>query len=421
MVRIYKTLWTVALALSLAAPAGSAWAQDEDGLFTVGGVRVDVTAQNATKARDEAFAKAEQDAFAKIAAQILSPERLAAFKPPGPDTIGPMIKDFEVSNEKIAPTRYIGTYTFRFYAPSVAGWFGESSAQSGGTIDTSSAPNQSPGSDGATINVGNSHIPADLPPSDSAATAAPRPVSPVLILPFYQWGSRTILWTDANPWRERWAMAEQNNQKIPGPNASPPVILPRGDLEDISGVADTQALTYDPTALAAMKQRYGAAHAIVLIGSLKPPSGMDVYVYNADGPEPSYLTTLSVQARTAQDLLSQATQATQDFLKTALPGSAPALSADAPIRTITARVRFSSPEEWIKTQQALSSVQGLKGTEIASLSSNEALVRITARGDDATLASLMAAQALTLSPPAGGGESAYGICFASYCLKAPNP
>lgn len=403
MPRIYKTLWTFALALSLAAPALPARAQEEDGLFTVGGVRVDVTAENATKARDEAFARAEQDAFAKIAARTLPPERLAAFKAPGPETIGPMIKDFEVSNEKIAPTRYIGTYTFRFYAPAVAGWLGESAAQYGGEIGVDSTD----ATGGETVGVGNSHIPANITPINAA---------PVLILPFYQWGSRTILWTDANPWRERWAAAQNGDaQEQPQGSAGiPPVVLPRGDLDDVAGLADTQALTYDPTALNAMKQRYGAAHAIVLIGAPKLPSGMDVYVYNADGTDPAYLKTLSVQAGPAQDVLALATQATREFLKTALPGSAPGLSADAPLRTITVRVRFSAPQEWVETQKALNAVQGVRNAEIASLSPNEALVRVTLRGEDAALAPLMAAQGLTLSAPVAG-DPAYGLCYASYC------
>lgn len=402
---MYKTLWTFALALSLAVPAFAARAQEEDGLFTVGGVRVDVTAENATKARDEAFSKAEQAAFVKIAAQILPPERLAAFKPPGPETIGPMIKDFEVGNEKIAPTRYIGTYTFRFYAPAVAGWFGESTAQYGGEIDVTDTD----GTGGETISIGNSHILADVSPTQAV---------PVLILPFYQWGSRTILWTDANPWRERWTAAQNaGGAAAPAPQGDAPsvsVILPRGDLEDVSGLTDTQALTYDPTALAAMKQRYGAAHAVVLIGAPKLPSGMDVYVYDADGAEPTYLKTLSVQAGPAQDVLALATQATREFLKTTLPGSAPGISASAPLRTITVRVRFASPQEWVETQKALSAVQGVRGSEVASLSPNEALVRVTLRGEDAALGPLMATQGLTLSAPMAG-DPAYGLCYASYC------
>lgn len=405
MIPFYKTLRLSALALSLILACGGARAE-QDRLFTVGGVRVDVSAANATKARDEAFLKAQQEAFSKIAAERLPPARLAAFKPPEPATIGPMIKDFEVSNEKITPTRYIGTYTFRFYAPAVAGWLGESSAQDGGAIDAGARTAQAAVSGapsvtsqgGETISIQTSHVPAAV----EEIPAGP----PMLVLPFYQWGSRTILWTDTNPWRERWSVL--------GP-AGGGVIVPRGDLEDVKGVADTQALTYDPAAVAAMKQRYGAAHAFVLIGAPKLPSGMDVYIYDADGPEPVYLHTLTVQAGPAQDVLELAARQAAAFMRTARTERPLAVVAsDSTVRTLHLRVLFSTPQEWIETQRALAAVEGVKSTEIASLSSNEAMMLVTLRGDDAAVTALMAAQGLALSADGAGG-SLYDLCLRSYC------
>jgi hypothetical protein len=82
--------------------------------FTVAGVRVDVTAANAVDARKQAFEQAQQAAFSLLASRFLTKDRMTHFKAPPVEQITPLVDDFEITNEKLSPTRYVGTYTFRF-------------------------------------------------------------------------------------------------------------------------------------------------------------------------------------------------------------------------------------------------------------------------------------------------------------------
>ena len=86
------------------------WAYDN--LFTVEGVTVDVTAENAVAARDEAFMKAQRDAFAVLAKRMVAEGQAGNVGVPDDDTLSSFVKDFEVTNEKLSAVRYIGTYTF---------------------------------------------------------------------------------------------------------------------------------------------------------------------------------------------------------------------------------------------------------------------------------------------------------------------
>ena len=59
----------------------------EDPLFTVDGVKVDVTAESAVAARGQAFEKAQQEAFKMLAERLLPEADAKTFEPPAVSTI----------------------------------------------------------------------------------------------------------------------------------------------------------------------------------------------------------------------------------------------------------------------------------------------------------------------------------------------
>lgn len=79
-----------------------AWAQED---YTIEGVKVDVTAESAAVARDQAFAQAQTQAYAQL--------RTRLHLPPEPLTSA-MIQDVAVEEEHFSATRYIATLTVRF-------------------------------------------------------------------------------------------------------------------------------------------------------------------------------------------------------------------------------------------------------------------------------------------------------------------
>ena len=138
-------------------------ARADDDAFTVGGVHEDVTAANASAARDQsAGAEGQHKAFDTLMG------RIAAGKAPHVNTsqITDLVIGFEVANERTSPVRYVADYTFHFN------------------------PNG---------------IRRLLSDNGTARAAYVAPVKPVVVLPVYSEGGRAVLWDDPNPWRDAWA------------------------------------------------------------------------------------------------------------------------------------------------------------------------------------------------------------------------
>lgn len=105
------------LALCLAAlcaltPA-SASAQTPPAQYVVSGVRVDVTSQNATQARDQAFEKASFQAWDRLVARIAA-NPPAEQAPPATNLMDQLVASVTVEEERRSGTRYVGLFTVTF-------------------------------------------------------------------------------------------------------------------------------------------------------------------------------------------------------------------------------------------------------------------------------------------------------------------
>lgn len=380
MARHYRFFFPVASALMLFCSvfAHPAAVRAEDPLFTVSGVRVDVTAESAVKARAEAFEKAQQDAFKMLADRLLPEEDAQNFVPPASATISPMVRDFEITGEQLSRVQYIGTYTFRFKENAIRNFF------------------------------------ADKNVSFTSVRS-----KPVLILPFYQAGTKTILWGESNPWLAAWGRTDTRQGLVP-------VQVPIGDIADVADISDTQALTYNAGSLHNMIGRYGAGEAIILIGKPKappaaadsqadaaPPESMDIMVYRTDLGAPSFVKTINIAASeiTGSETLFDAAvrltrQAFQSDWKNKTSVQMGTLGEKA---TLNARVRFSSLREWSETQKALRKVSAISYMRVVRLSPKQAEIELTYSGPEDRLRLALAQSDITLSNPQDPyGEARYG-------------
>jgi len=105
------------------APAPAS-AQARDSVYTVSGVRVDATADNATAARDQAFAAGHRLGFERLVQRITLPEELARQGMPRPDqaVVERLVSSFDVADERRSGTRYLGRLTLRFNPANVQGF-----------------------------------------------------------------------------------------------------------------------------------------------------------------------------------------------------------------------------------------------------------------------------------------------------------
>jgi hypothetical protein len=85
----------------------------------VGGVRVDVTSQNATQARNQAFAEAPAKGFSRLVDRLMLDPN--APRPPAPEAtvLNQMVLSLTVENERRSGTRYIGQFAVSYRGEAV--------------------------------------------------------------------------------------------------------------------------------------------------------------------------------------------------------------------------------------------------------------------------------------------------------------
>ncbi len=362
--RVLRTVLLLILAggFVLASPVRA------DDVFTVSDVKVDVTAENAVAAREKAFIEAQVQAFTALARKLVGDADFARYKAPDIAVISAMIKDFEITDERLSAVRYIGTYTFRFEGRSVRDHF----------------------------NRGGMRY------NDVAS-------KPVLVLPFYQLPGRTILWQDDNPWLAAWA-----NERSPA-GTLVPIAVPLGDIRDVADIGDNEALTYSPHGLNSIVSRYGAGEAVILVavpetGNGDAPEAVSIMMYRTDTYVPQLVRTVRVEAApgiTGAALYEKA----EKIIRDAIQSDWKTQMVVNPVEedsTITVHVRFQTMQQWVETRQALMRVQGILDMKVRSVTPREAQVDLRFAGDTNRLRQMMAQTDLVLSQPQMYPDASYG-------------
>jgi len=336
-----------------------------DAVFTVPGVKVDVTADNAAAAREEAFEQAQTLAFRELATKLMPEAQAESFTPPDVSTISTMIKDFEITDEQLSHVRYVGTYTFRFKGDVVRNYFGGAGVA---YTDVSSKP--------------------------------------VLIIPYFQHGASTMLWGNDNPWLTAWNTTKSSRGLVP-------IVVPIGDLQDVSDMGDSEALTYNPIKLAEMTTRYAAGEAIILLAvpewdssskraANAPADRLVIMVYRTDRGKPEYANKLTVaadQMGDAANIYEAGVKVSREALQKAWKKQTVVQQAE-PDSRLKARVKFETLQEWAETQQKLRRVQGLDDMKLISLTQNEAHIELLFKGTEQRLQLALAQADMTLAAPA---------------------
>jgi hypothetical protein len=370
---VFRTaLYALAVLVFLIIPAIAHAASNP--AYTVEGVEVDVTAENAVKAREKALDEAQVKAYQMLAERFLSPDELKNFKAPDPITISSLVQDYEVTNEQLSTTRYKGVFTVRF------------------------RPNA----------MKNQMASQGMVYSDT-------PRKPVLVLPFYEQGADTALWNETNPWMRAW-------RALPaGGGAMQSTVLPLGDAEDMAQVSDAEGLQYDPMRMQELAARYNADDVAILLASAVPTQTAQgrlvVNIYNNGFEGPVFVQKVTVDQMPGEDdeaVYARAAQKVQDILRsnwkanaaynpsvqqqstaqtvttqTTVYGQPPA-ARNAPIpytrpalgpsQTYMAHAKFASVQDWVRMKSTLDRVYGVQAVMIKTLKPREAQLDIRYAG-----------------------------------------
>ena len=315
------------LLLSIASQA--ALAQD-NALFIVSGVEVDVTDSDASKAKLKAISEAQVKAFKILVERLGEPgdaEKVKHFKP---GQIGRLMSSLSVEEERSGPQRYVGKLTIKFLPERVRK---------------------------ALANIKFNYV----------TEQSPR----ILIIPVWRTENGPVVWED-NPWRAAW-------QSLNAENSLVPVLVPLGDLTDSRTLPPEFTLNAPSDRLEALGYRYEAK--AVLLAYAEPLGDNSVQAsMSGDSPvgkiafDKRYVSTEGgIEAAAQQAAARFHTVMTFKWKKSRRRNGV----SDIGVQVVNVAVPFSSLNEWNAMRGQMTITPGVTAVDVNSLSSTGANVRLT--------------------------------------------
>ncbi len=335
-------------------PGGPSEAQTAD-LYTVADIPVDATAENAVAARSQAHEEGQRDGLQRLLRRLVPAEDHGRLPIAGDLSAESFVQNFEIEDEQLSNTRYLARMTIAFDPERVQ-----------------------------------ELLEAErLPFSEKVSP-------PVLVLPLFTGPGGTVLWPENNPW---WtAFAKQFEAERPLR-----LIMPLGDLEDVSAMTIEQALSGDQLAIQRLASRYGAKDGIVASVELlsDPSAGEPVSIrlgakragqlnrsgqpFTLNGPPGEPLERVLENAVVRlQDSLDEQWKS-QHILRLDTGGL---IFVDIPIRSLN---------DWVKINRDLQSLPVVNEVEIAAFAQTLVKAQIYYVGDEVGFELALDDLGLTLS------------------------
>lgn len=338
-----------AAAATLAGPG-------QDNVFTARGLAVDVTAESAVAARKLALLAGQRRALGRILRRITLRSDHARLPQPEDKSIAQLVAAVQVSGEKTSSVRYLAQLTVGFHPPAIR----------------------------------------DLL-RDAGFSFSETRAKPTLVLPVFEKGAALSLFEDSNIWRHAWGRLQLN------PDALLPLLLPKGDLKDVTTIAANAALAGSEEQLHAIAERYGVdsvmvSHAILsndLSAGGVPQLQVNMLHFTPRGKSTEILdfgievdgdldTALEDLARhVAVDQLEQWKRRTQ-------------LTFDADT-SLSAQIPLSGLTDWLLIRQRLNASAMVRSIRLQGISRQDAQVVIDYLGDTDSLVVSLAQRDLHLS------------------------
>ncbi|HVC52379.1 MAG TPA: DUF2066 domain-containing protein [Stellaceae bacterium] len=334
-------------------------------------VKVDATAENVVKAREEARLGGQRRALAEIADNLAGGPGNGKLSKLSDNQITDMVISFEVANERMTAVRYTADYTYHFRPADVQSVLHIARPATGPAAGLEAPASTAP--------------PSTAPPLGSG--------KPVLLLALYQLGSRVVLWDDPNPWRDVWT------QHQPGPGGVE-LTMPLGDVGDVAAIDADKARAGDPDALGRISRKYGTDDILVALavarGPANGPTGLDISVKRYHAGQLVYAHALSLTANPGESVEAfflRAVQSTGAAIDSNWKGIAPQSAQQA---SITVVVEISGLDDWLRLHDQIAGLPMVRGVELRALSRQEATIDIAYTGDVDQLTASLAGDGLNL-------------------------
>lgn len=333
---------TLALLPLLAAPAARA-----ADAYAIRGVEVDVTSANVNAAKDLAVAEAQARAFRLVLERLTAPADHARL--PKADA-SQYVRDFAIEQERGSSVRYIAKVAVRFSPSAVKKLLRD----------------------------------AGIPFAEARAR-------PVVVVPVWKSSmGKLMLWDEPNPWRAAWN--ELGGGGLVG------IVVPGGDLADLSSMTPEQALAADPERLRALGERYQTGDVLVAAAAFSGGGRqLDVSLSGTPGlPRPSDTLSYPVaEGESEAQVLSRAASDIQRAMDTVY--KQPNLLQFDRAGTLSAIVPLGGLEDWLAVRERLGRVSQVRRYEVVSLSKEEAAVVLHIVGDQEQVKGALGNAGLQLS------------------------
>ncbi|SDF82570.1 hypothetical protein SAMN05216241_102473 [Limimonas halophila] len=356
MPRLGTWLSTMIAVAVLAAVAGPALAAGD--VYTVETVKVDVRAESAAKARQQALAKAHRTAFDRLMRRIVPHDRLSALPQVSQDRLNGLVSSFEINTSQTSDVRYIGELTFSFQRAAVRSFL-----------------------------------------RDNQVPFAETRSQPTVVLALFGSRSDSVLWADPNPWRQAWV-------RRPNDTGLVPFAVPLGDLGDIQAISAEEALTHAGEPVRAIAERYDAAKTLVTRAVIagEPEAGTAAVrtantLIPGDGRPESFAFTVNQREGESREALfdraaDRVARRVQDRWK-----RANLLQFDQR-RTTSVHVPLSGLDDWVRVRRRLADVPVVARVQVERMARTGADVRLVYFGDRDQLGVALSQNGLQLTPAA---------------------
>jgi len=335
-----KRVFIKALALLLVFWSTSEPTAQTINLYTIRDIPVDATAENAVAARAEAHQQGQRDGLDRLLKRLVPSSEHGRLPSANQLPVDRYLSNFEIASEQLSATRYLARITVTFDANRIQELL-ESER---------------------------------LPFSEKIS-------EPLVVLPLYQGPNGPVLWPEGNPWWAAWAQKLESERPLR-------LILPLGDLEDVSAVTVEQAAAGDRLSLQRLASRYGAENGIVVIAEpLSDPAAGNPISVRLDalraGETSRRGQPITVNGAAGQSM-GQVFEAAVVRLQNSLDEqwkSAHILRLDTG-GLIFVDIPIDSLADWVRINQGLESLAEVSRVEVASFARNLVQAQIDYVGDE---------------------------------------
>ncbi len=328
-------------------------------IFEIDNIQVDVAAETAALARQQALQQAEKRAFYALMQRLALREDQDRIPELGREDIQSYVRDFSVVSEKASSVRYIATLSYRFKPEEIRQFlraFG-------------------------------------VPFAETKS-------KPVVVLPVLEVGARVLLWDEPNPWRRGWGERRS-------PEGLVPLYLALGDLTDITTIGAAEALAGDNAKLNAIAERYGAAQTIVAHAniSIEPSTGQQIATITLLRPsnplpiDQRSQTYTQLADESVSEMLTRLTEETVQQIEDSWKRDNVIWTEGTGVLAVT--VPITGLPDWLSVKKQLGEVTIVRRAEIVLMSRDQVRVNIHYAGGPDQLTTALEQTNLSLQQESG--------------------